>query len=583
MKSKSLALFLLATVVLERVSYAYDFSNISPSGHTLYYNIVDGHAEVVRPNSDNSGYISGSVVIPPTVINDGTTYAVTRLAETSSNIGTFEGCSGLTSVTIGSSVTSIGKYAFDGCSNLVSVVIPNSVTSIGDYAFNGCSSLTNVVIPNSVTLLGHSAFRNCIGLTSITLPDLLDSIDYGTFWYCSGLTSITIPEHVSVIGGHAFYGCSSLDSVFVLPETPPSITSISFSPSGSRIFRVRCGKTSAYQTAWGSGYTFRDLWSLYSIETTALQSHMGTVSSSVCGGNQATVTAVAGPGSRFVQWTDGDTLNPRTVMLTQDTAFTAMFASNMFTLTVTSNDNTMGSTSGSNTYEYLDTVEISATATAHHHFVQWDDGNTQNPRRVVINGDITLTAIFAPDTHTVTLSADSIIHGVCSGSGAYVYGTAATVTATPYSGYQFSHWSDGATYNPYTFAVVDDRQLTAYFHAIGEPYQDTVIQHDTIYVFVYDTIHTTDTLWLYDTVYIHDTVTVGLDEVTGTQAKIYTADGLLVVDGAEGQPVMLYDITGRLMATRRDYPAHVTFDIPSSGTYLVKIGALPARRIVVTR
>ena len=44
-------------------------------------------------------------------------------------------CSGLTSVTIGNSVTSIGSSAFYGCSGLMSITIPNSVISIGGSAF----------------------------------------------------------------------------------------------------------------------------------------------------------------------------------------------------------------------------------------------------------------------------------------------------------------------------------------------------------------------------------------------------------------------------------------------------------------
>ncbi|MDY4745265.1 MAG: leucine-rich repeat domain-containing protein, partial [Bacteroidaceae bacterium] len=50
-----------------------------------------------------------------------------------------DGCSGLTSVTIPNSVTSIGIHAFYGCSGLTSVTIPNSVTSIGDFAFSYCN------------------------------------------------------------------------------------------------------------------------------------------------------------------------------------------------------------------------------------------------------------------------------------------------------------------------------------------------------------------------------------------------------------------------------------------------------------
>ena len=141
---------------------------------------------------------------------------------TSIGYSAFYNCSGLTSITIPNSVTSIGSYAFYNCSGLTNVTIGNSVTSIGNYAFYGCRGLTSITIPNSVTSIGGSAFQYCSGLTSITIPNSVTSIGSSAFQYCSGLTSITIPNSVTSIGGSAFSGCSGLTSVTI----PDSVTSI---------------------------------------------------------------------------------------------------------------------------------------------------------------------------------------------------------------------------------------------------------------------------------------------------------------------------------------------------------------------
>ena len=66
---------------------------------------------------------------------------------------------------IPSSVTNIRD--FSGCSGLTSIEIPASVTSIGDYAFYKCSGLTSIEIPSSVTSIGKSAFRDCSGLKDV--------------------------------------------------------------------------------------------------------------------------------------------------------------------------------------------------------------------------------------------------------------------------------------------------------------------------------------------------------------------------------------------------------------------------------
>ena len=133
---------------------------------------------------------------------------------TSIGLWAFEGCSGLTSLIIPSSVTSIERSAFKDCSGLTSLTIPSSVTEIGKSVFEGCSGLTSLTIPSSVTEIGESAFKGCSGLTSLIIPSSVTSIGSYVFENCSGLTSITIPSSVTEIGGAAFKGCSSLINLY---------------------------------------------------------------------------------------------------------------------------------------------------------------------------------------------------------------------------------------------------------------------------------------------------------------------------------------------------------------------------------
>ena len=147
----------------------------------------------------------------------------------------FTGCSGLTSMTLPSGVTSIGDYAFYGCSGLTSLTLPSSVTSIGDWAFGYCSELTSLTLPSGVTSIGNYVFFGCSGLTSLTLPSSVTSIGDYAFQDCSGLTSLTLPSGVTSIGNDAFYGCSGLTSLTI----PSGVTSI-----GKRAFYGCSGLTS---------------------------------------------------------------------------------------------------------------------------------------------------------------------------------------------------------------------------------------------------------------------------------------------------------------------------------------------------
>ena len=133
------------------------------------------------------------------------------------SIGTqaFHGCTGLTGkLVIPNSVTSIGGNAFSGCAGLTAVTIGDGVTSIGIEAFKDCAGIKGeLVIPNSVTSIGHSAFYDCTSLDSVTLGNSITCINTSTFQYCTNLSHLTIGKNINDIHITALKGCTSLSSI----------------------------------------------------------------------------------------------------------------------------------------------------------------------------------------------------------------------------------------------------------------------------------------------------------------------------------------------------------------------------------
>ena len=189
--------------------------------------VIDGLRYVLDPVKKTAtllpkmeGKYSGDIIIPEKVKgNDGVEYVVTSLGASC-----FEGCSGLTSITIPSSVTSLSESCFKGCSGLTSITIPSSITSLGESCFSGCRGLTSITIPSSITSLGKECFYVCAALTSITIPSSVTSLGASCFWECRGLTSITIPPSVTSLGENCFAYCTSLTSITI----PSSIISFSW-------------------------------------------------------------------------------------------------------------------------------------------------------------------------------------------------------------------------------------------------------------------------------------------------------------------------------------------------------------------
>ena len=173
-----------------------------------------------------------------------------------------------------------------------------------------------------------------------------------------------------------------------------------------------------------------------------------------------TISAVPNTGYRFARWSDDNTDNPRTVILTQDTTFTAEFAKNSYAISTISANPEWGITEGDTTALYMDVVEISAIPNYGYRFVSWNDGNTSNPRTVTVTTNETYTATFAKDIFSITKNAE---HGTISGNSSAEYLDFVSLAVTPNYGYHFTQWSDGLKDNPRIAQITQDTTFTAEF------------------------------------------------------------------------------------------------------------------------
>ena len=340
------------------------------------------------------------------------------------------GLSGLTSVTIPESVTQVGDMAFIGCTSLASVewnvrqcddytvspfwectaldrfVFGEMVEYIPAQLCNGLTNLSAVTIPESVTSIGGYAFVNCSGLTSITIPESVTVIGDAVFSGCSGVTTITIPSGVTHIGDYAFWGMR-LESVMSQATTPPEIWSNTFDDYGMTLY-VPAGSKVKYHTAkyWRN---FTDIQETgvtqYRVDVSSSDDSMGSVmgSGEYAEGSEVTLAAIPADGYRFVRWSDGNTENPRRVTVTGDMSFVAEFEKiySIYSLSVVSNDEKMGRVTGGGEYKEGEVVTITAIPADGYRFVRWNDGNTENPRRVTVTGDMTFVAEFELDASAV--------------------------------------------------------------------------------------------------------------------------------------------------------------------------------------
>ena len=450
---KKLLFPLLVAVFAAVQANAYQFSAESPSGHTLFYDIIDYDQKYVRLVPELSGNDkyenppAGELIIPGTVVFEDETYTVTEILYCA-----FSDCNKITSLVIQEGIQKIGSSAFSGCSKLQSVVLPNSLVEMELAAFTHCKKLTDITFSNNLTTIPSEAFRECDALQSIVIPGSVKTIDSYAFYICPNLTSvtlcegvtkikqeafghcytlssITIPESVTYIGKSAFtstalasisipasvteladetfYYCYNLTQIYFNSATPPSIGSNIFAVDLQPKVYVPCDAVDAYKSDedWIQ-YKSLITSAAHKVFVKSSNNDYGYVTieeTNACSDEHtATITAYSmdNDNYQFNRWDDGNKENPRTITVTEDLSFTAIFGKKPKIINMETEDPICTSATGSASFDVINGVGP--------YTILWNDDNTDNPRTGMTAGEYYFVATdaegYTSDRTYVTLS-----------------------------------------------------------------------------------------------------------------------------------------------------------------------------------
>lgn len=210
---------------LERVEIP---STVTDIGEKTFYSCPALKEAIIRAGTVKAGTFYNCRALTTLIISDnatldasftvGNTYAketleTVKIERGEIGISAFNSCPNLTTVELGTGVTSVGDNAFSKCTALKSINIGDGVTSIGKNAFNGCTALTNANIGSGA--IGESAFNGCTILANVTLGNGVTSIGRNAFLRCKALTSMDIGSSVRTIESYAFSGCEALKEVTI--------------------------------------------------------------------------------------------------------------------------------------------------------------------------------------------------------------------------------------------------------------------------------------------------------------------------------------------------------------------------------
>ncbi len=536
---------------------------------------------------------------------------------------------------------------WSGDQNELTVSYRNSADSawniLGVYDYNvGSWTPVSLVIPtvSSTTQIAFNFaddYGYCVGIDSLTLAPV------STYDITIGVSDVTMGTTIPTPGTYAY-------------NPGDTLTITALAASHRHFVQWNDGDTHAVRTIVVSGnatYTAEFDYDSVTIIFANADTAMGTITP-VPGvyiyhvGDTINAQAVANTGYHFANWYIGigtllDSINNNPLeyvipafMAGVEMTITPHYVANMYTINVYANDNTLGIVTGTGNYAYNTTATITATPAAYCTFVEWNDGNTDPVRTVLVTGNASYTAIFqAIPQHNVTVHvAPDANMGTVDGEGLYYENSTVTLTATPNDGYVFVGWAYEGTSSSewaiisniptYSFTMdTADVELYAVFEPAPQPATLTVnfnsyaghvlindVQTDIYLGLIGDNVtlqavandgfrfvgwskngnvFSTDANIILMLTESATEITaifeqaVGIDDVNASNITIFSTNNNIIVRGAAQQTIRVYDLVGRLVAQRTGSDIEETIAMPASGVYLVQVGNETARRVVVRR
>lgn len=182
--------------------------------------------------------------------------------------------------------------------------------------------------------------------------------------------------------------------------------------------------------------------------------------------------------------------------------------------------------------------------------------------------NIIITAIFGPesvnpDKLTVIVGMSNPNGGtVTPAPGVYYYdaGDQVTFDATANAGYNFTGWHITLTHPE--SGIMEDYIIDAL--GLGFDVGEEMMGYVYTAIALFEGVE-------------------GIEDAEMVAVNAYCSNGQIVLNGAEGHEVYLFDLNGRMLGHTAKANSTETYSVPATGVYLVKVVGVETKRVVVLR